>query len=296
MRIGSRILLLIVTNMAILMVATLVINLLGLPPYLHDATGLNYQTLLIFAAVLGFGGAFFSLAISKWLAKTTMRVKVIERPANEAEAWLVRTVTHLARQAGIHTPEIGIYDSPDMNAFATGARRNASLVAVSTGLLRGMSREEAEAVLGHEIAHCANGDMVTMTLLQGVLNTFVIFLSRVVGFFVDRVLLRNERGYGIGYFVTVIVTQIALGILASIIVAAFSRRREYRADAGAAKLVGPRPMIGALNALKRVQGPALMPESMQAFGIRGGRGRFHALFMTHPPLDARIAKLKALGG
>ncbi len=293
MRFGPRILLFLVTNLAILLVATVVLRLLGVPSHLSDEYGIPYVTLLIFAAVLGFGGSFVSLLLSKTLARTFMRVRVIERPTSEVERWLVDTVTNLSRQAGIRTPEVGIYDSPDLNAFATGASRNSSLVAVSSGLLQSMHREEVEAVLAHEVAHCANGDMVTLALLQGVLNTFVIFLARIVGFLVDKVVFRSQRGFGPGYFLTVIVAQIVLGILASIIVAAFSRYREYRADAGAAALVGPRPMASALASLKRVSGPAALPQSMQSFAIRGGAGGFAALFRTHPPLDARIDRLRA---
>ena len=293
---ATRILLFIVTNLAVLFVATLVLSLLGLPTHLHDEHGINFTALLVFAAILGFGGSFVSLALSKSLAKMFMRVKVIDRPSNETEQWLTHAVGQLARQAGIQTPEVGIYESPDMNAFGTGARRNHALVAVSSGLLQSMRREEVEAVLAHEVSHCANGDMITLTLLQGVLNTFVIFLSRIIGFVVDKVVFRNERGIGIGYWLSVIAAQILLGILASIVVAAFSRYREFKADHGAARLVGPRPMIGALEALGRARGQVAMPESLRSFGIRGGRGRgISALWMTHPPLEARIDRLRQLG-
>jgi heat shock protein HtpX len=245
------------------------------------------------AAVFGFGGSLISLAISKWTAKRMMGVRVIEQPQTEQEHWLVNTVTRLANQAGIGMPEVGIFDSPDMNAFATGARRNAALVAVSSGLLASMSRPQAEAVLGHEITHVSNGDMVTLTLIQGVVNTFVIFLSRIIGSFVDRAIFRNDReGSGIGYFISTMVAQLVLGILASMIVMWFSRRREFRADSGGASLTGKQNMISALEALKRGHdGP--LPEQMQAFAINAGGARgLQRLFMSHPPLDERIAALR----
>jgi heat shock protein HtpX len=252
--------------------------------------------LLIMAAIFGFGGAFISLVMSKWMAKRSMGVQVIESPRNAEEAWLVETVRRQADAAGIKMPEVGIFDSPDMNAFATGARKNAALVAVSTGLLRGMTKQEAEAVLGHEVSHVANGDMVTLALLQGVLNTFVVFLSRIVGFVVDRVLLRNERGVGPGFFLASLVAQILLGILASMIVMWFSRQREFRADAGGARLAGRDSMIRALQGLQRSTQPAQLPEAMRAFGISGGRaGGFRRLFMSHPPLEERIAALQRAG-
>ncbi|MFW6369175.1 MAG: protease HtpX [Myxococcota bacterium] len=294
MNLAKRLLLFTVTNIAVLLLLSIVMSVFGVGGYVSQH-GLSIPDLLVFSAVLGFGGSLISLAISKWLAKTMMRVRVIHQPSNEVEDWLVRTVGHLSRQAGITTPEVGVYPSRDMNAFATGARRNSALVAVSTGLLQRMKRDEVEAVLAHEISHCSNGDMVTLTLLQGVLNTFVVFLSRVAGFFVDKLVFRSERGTGIGYFLTVILTQIFLGILASFVVAAFSRRREYRADEGAARLVGSRPMISALDALRRATVPPAMPESMRAFGIRGGGGGMRALLATHPPLEERIERLRSLG-
>jgi len=248
---------------------------------------------LVMAAVLGFGGALFSLAISKWSAKHLMGVRVIVEPQSESERWLIETVRHLATAARIGMPEVGVFEAEEMNAFATGARRNAALVAVSTGLLRGMSRPEAEAVLGHEISHVANGDMVTLALLQGVLNTFVIFLARIIGGLVDRAVFRNDREEtGIGFYVTTFIAQIVLGILASMIVAWYSRRREFRADRGGANLAGAGSMIGALEALKRSHGEP-MPQQMQAFGINTGESRgFMRFFMSHPPLDARIAALR----
>ena|SRR5688572_1022610 len=288
----KRIVLLIATNVAIMVVLSIVVSVLGLDQYLTQQ-GLNLPALLVFSAILGFGGSFISLLISKWMAKMSMGVQVIERPANETEQWLVGTVRRQAEAAGIGMPEVGIFESPDPNAFATGANRNNALVAVSTGLLRNMRREEVEAVLGHEVSHVANGDMVTLTLIQGVMNTFVFFLARVIGFVVDRVILKNERGAGLGYMATVIVAQIVLGILAGMIVAWFSRKREFRADEGGARLAGAPSMIGALEALKRVHMPAALPEKMQAFGIRSGPPQgFQRLFMTHPPLDERIAALR----
>ncbi|HEX7061667.1 MAG TPA: protease HtpX [Woeseiaceae bacterium] len=293
----KRVFLFIITNLAVLAVLAVVLRLLGVDHYLEQSgSGLNYEALLIFSAVFGFGGAFISLALSKWMAKRATGARVIERPANGTESWLVGTVQRLAQQAGIGMPEVAIYDAPDMNAFATGARRDSALVAVSSGLLNGMSKEEIEAVLAHEISHVANGDMVTLTLVQGVLNTFVIFLSRIVGHVIDRVVLRNEdsRGFGIGYFVSVIVAQIVLGILASIIVMWVSRRREFRADAGSASLNGKQPMIRALGRLER-GGPAQLPDSMEAFGISGRHaGGLARLFMSHPPIPERIAALERL--
>ena len=291
----KRVTLFVITNLAVLFVLSIVLRLLGVDQILDESgTGINYQALLILSGVIGFGGSFISLAISKWMAKRSTGARVITQPSNDAEAWLVGTVQRLARSANISTPEIAIYDAPDMNAFATGARRNSALVAVSTGLLRGMRRDEVEAVLAHEISHVANGDMVTLALLQGVLNTFVIFLSRIVGHIIDRVVLKNERGYGIGYYVAVIAAQLVLGILASIIVMWVSRYREFRADAGAAKLNGKRPMINALARLESGTPPHL-PESLEAFGISGRRaGGLKRLFMSHPPIAERIAALEQL--
>jgi len=293
----KRIALFLVTNIAVLLVlsvsASLLLKFLGIQ---EIPGGLNLEALIIFAAVLGFGGAFISLAMSKWMAKMATGAHVIERPSNEAEAWLVETVRRQAREAGIGMPEVAIYDAPDVNAFATGMSRNSSLVAVSTGLLHAMNRSEAEAVLGHEVSHIANGDMVTLTLIQGVLNTFVIVLSRVVGYVVDRVVLKNERDeMGAGFWIATIVSQILFGILASMIVMWFSRQREFRADAGGARLAGREKMIAALEALKRVHEPSTLPSQMAAFGIAGGGG-IARLFMSHPPLEERIAALKAARG
>jgi heat shock protein HtpX len=289
----KRITLFLATNVAVILVLSIVLRLLGVDGYLQESgSDLNYESLLIFSAVFGFGGSFISLAISKWMAKRATGAQVITQPRNEVESWLLNVVERQARQAGIEMPEVAIYQAPDMNAFATGARRNAALVAVSSGLLQSMPRDEIEAVLAHEISHVANGDMVTLTLVQGVVNTFVIFLSRIVGFFVDRVVLRNESGHGLGYFVSVIVAQIVLGILASTIVMWVSRKREFRADAGSAELNGDQPMIRALERLGRGQ-PAELPEQLAAFGISGGRaGGFKKLFMSHPPIEDRIAALR----
>lgn len=288
----KRVALFVATNLAVLVVLSVVLRLLGVDRILDESgTGLNYEALLVFSAVIGFGGSFISLALSKWMAKRSTGAQVITQPRNDAEAWLLSTVTRQAQQAGIDTPEVAIYDSPDMNAFATGARRNSALVAVSTGLLRGMSRDEVQAVLAHEISHVANGDMVTLTLVQGVLNTFVIFLSRVVGHVVDRVILKNERGMGIGYFVSVLVAQVVLGILASIIVMWVSRRREFRADSGSANLNGREPMIRALQRLE-TSVPGQLPQEMQAFGISGGKSGLMKLFMSHPPIPERIEALR----
>jgi heat shock protein HtpX len=290
----KRVLLFVLTNIAVLLVlsisASLLINLLGVQQL---PGGLNLTALLIFAAVIGFGGSFISLAMSKWMAKRATGAQVIEQPRNSSEQWLVETVRRHARQAGIGMPEVAIYDAPDINAFATGMNRNNALVAVSTGLLTAMNKDEAEAVIGHEITHVANGDMVTLALIQGVLNTFVIVLSRVIGYVVDRMILKNERaGEGIGFFVTSIVAQIVLGIFASMIVMWFSRQREFRADAGGAKLAGTPKMIAALEALKRAHEPAQLPDQMAAFGINHSGGMMR-LFMSHPPLDERIAALRA---
>lgn len=280
-----------VTNIAILVVLSIVMSLLGVEPYLQQ-NGLNLTSLLIFSAIFGVGGSFISLAMSKWMAKRMTGAKVIDTPTNEIERWLLSTVQSQAQRAGIGMPEVAIYDAPDMNAFATGASRNNALVAVSTGLLRAMSREEAEAVLAHEISHVANGDMITLALIQGVVNTFVIFLSRVIGYLVDKVLLKNERGYGIGYFVATMVAQIVLGILASIVVNWFSRQREYRADAGGAGLAGSGNMINALRRLQLGTVESQLPEQMAAFGISSSKSTMMQLFTTHPPLEKRIAALE----
>lgn len=289
----KRIFLFLATNLAILVVLSIVLRLLGIDRIL-DAQGqdLDLGALLAFAAVVGFTGSFISLAMSKWTAKRMMGVRVIEQPRNTTESWLVNTVHRQAQQAGIGMPEVGIFDSPEMNAFATGARRNNALVAVSTGLLNGMSQSEAEAVLAHEVSHVANGDMVTLTLIQGVVNTFVIFLSRVVGHVVDRVVFKTERGHGPAFIITSLIAQVVLGILASMIVMWFSRQREFRADAGGARLAGREAMIGALERLRQ-RHPGPLPDQMAAFGISGSIGQgLKRLFMSHPPLEERIAALR----
>ncbi|TXK65826.1 protease HtpX [Alkalisalibacterium limincola] len=286
----KRVFLLVATNFAILLVLGIVLAIL------QSQFGLEldgYLGLLVIAAVFGFGGAFISLAMSKWVAKRSTKAHVIGQPRNEIESWLLSTVKRQADMAGIKMPEVAIYDAPEMNAFATGPSRNNSLVAVSTGLMRDMSRDEVEAVLAHEVSHVANGDMVTMTLLQGVLNTFVIFLSRIIGGIVDRVVFKNDRGYGPGYWITVILAQIVLGVLASIIAMAFSRHREFRADAGGAKLASREKMISALERLGKSYGQSTLPESVEAFGISGRvSGGMKRLFMSHPPLSERIAALR----
>jgi heat shock protein HtpX len=289
----KRISLYLLTNLAILVVLSLSLRLLGVDRILNEqGTGLDLNSLLIFSAVLGFGGSLFSLAISKWSAKRMMGVRVIDQPRTADEQWLMETVRRQAQSAGIGMPEVGIFDSPEMNAFATGARRDAALVAVSAGLLRGMSRQEAEAVVGHEVSHVANGDMVTLTLIQGVVNTFVVFLSRVIGYTVDRVVFRTERGHGPGFIITVIVAQLVLGVLASMIVMWFSRQREFRADAGGAHLAGRSSMIAALERLRQAH-PQPLPDQMAAFGISGQLGAgLKRLFMSHPPLEERIAALR----
>ena len=289
----KRIILFILTNLAVMLVLSVVAQVTGLDRWLA-ARGGDLTGLLAMAALFGFGGALISLAMSKWMAKRAMGVQIIEKPANPEQEWLVSTVRALAAQARIGMPEVGVFDSPQPNAFATGARRNAALVAVSSGLLRSMSRSEVEAVLGHEITHVANGDMVTLTLIQGVVNTFVIFLSRIVGGIVDRALSRDGEGRGgFGYFITVMVMQVIFGVLANMIVMAFSRYREFRADAGGAQLAGRNNMIGALERLKMAHAPAL-PTQMAAFGISGGLGTgLRRLFMSHPPLEERIAALQS---
>jgi heat shock protein HtpX len=287
----KRIFLFVFTNLAVLVVLSVSMRLLGIDRALAG-TGFNTTAVLIMSGILGFGGAFISLALSKWMAKRTTGAHVIDTPRDLNERWLVDTVRRQAQEAGIGMPEVAIYDAPDVNAFATGMNRDNALVAVSTGLLQRMSREEAEAVLGHEVSHVANGDMVTLTLIQGVVNTFVFFLARVIGYFVDRVLLKNERGYGIGYFVTTMAAELVLGILATMIVLWFSRQREFRADAGGARLAGREKMIGALQRLQSVHEETTLPAQMKAFGIRGGGGGVKRLFMSHPPLQERIAALR----
>ena len=284
----KRIFLFVVTNLAVVVVLGIIANVLGLNRFI-TAQGLNLTSLLGFALIMGFGGAFISLLISKPVAKWSAGVRLIEQPQNADEAWIVQTVQKFATSAGIGMPEVGIFEGAP-NAFATGAFKNSALVAVSTGLLQGMTREEIEAVIGHEVAHVANGDMVTMTLIQGVMNTFVVFISRVVGYFVDKVILKNNNdGPGIGYYVTTVVMDIVLGFAAHMVVAWFSRHREFRADAGAAQLMGRnQPMM---NALARLGGmvPGELPKSVAAMGITGGIGK---LFSTHPPIEERIAALR----
>jgi heat shock protein HtpX len=291
----KRIVLLVATNLAILVMLTIVARLLGLDSWLAGS-GMSFGALLVFAALFGFGGSFISLLISKWLAKRAMGVQVIERPTDPDEVWLVGTVRAQAQAVGIGIPEVGIFDSPAPNAFAPGARRDNALVAVSTGLLQTMRKEELEGVLAHEISHIANGDMVTLTLIQGVLNTFVILLARVIGGAVDRMLSRGEDDQGgVGYFIAVMVCELLLGVLASIIVMAFSRYREYRADHGGARLAGTHKMIAALESLKRSHGEPLPAPQVSAFGINGAvGGGLKRLFMSHPPIDERIAALRAL--
>ena len=290
----KRIALFIATNIAIIVVLSIVLRLLGVDQILDQSGGINFEALLVLSLVVGFGGSFISLAMSKWMAKRATGAQVITEPRNATESWLFATVQNQSRQAGIEMPEIAVYDSPDMNAFATGMRRNASLVAVSTGLLQNMKKDEVEAVLAHEIAHVANGDMVTLALVQGVVNTFVVFAARIVGHLVDRAVFRSN-GYGPGYFISTIVAQIVFGILATPIVMWVSRQREFRADAGSAKLVGRQPMI---NALARLQQniPSQLPKEMKAFGISGEKSDgLKRLFMSHPPIEERIAALQKIG-
>jgi heat shock protein HtpX len=287
----KRIMLFILTNIAIMVVLSITLRLLGVDSILaENGSDLNIQALVIFSGVIGFGGSFISLLISKWMAKRMTGAVVITKPANNIERWLMSTVEKQAKIVGIKMPEVAIFPSPDMNAFATGATKNKALMAVSQGLLDKMSQGEIEAVVGHEMSHIANGDMVTLALIQGVVNTFVVFLSRVVGHIVDRVILKNDRGHGIGYFVTVIVAQIVLSILASTIVMYFSRKREFIADTGGADLAGHQNMINALKRLGQLE-PAPLPEQMAAFGINDKNG-FMALFSSHPPIEARIAALE----
>ncbi|MCP3672324.1 MAG: protease HtpX [Gammaproteobacteria bacterium] len=290
----KRIALFLITNIAIVFVLSISLRLFGFTGYL-DAQGvdLNLNSVLIFAFVFGMGGSFISLLISKWSAKRMTGAKVIERPSNETESWLVNTVQSQAQRAGIGMPEVAIFNSPQPNAFATGANRNNALVAVSAGLLQQMNRDEVEAVLAHEITHVANGDMITLALIQGVVNTFVIFLSRIIGHTVDRVIFKNERGHGIAFWITTIVAELVLGILASIIVMWFSRQREFRADAGGAGLAGKGSMIAALERLKAAHEQPDLPDKLAAFGVSGKTtGGFTDLFRSHPPLDVRIQALR----
>jgi heat shock protein HtpX len=291
----KRVFLFLATNVAILVVLSIALQVLGIERILdQQGVDLDLRALLIFSAVLGMGGAFISLAMSKWTAKRMTGAQVIEQPGNDGEAWLLSTVSRQAQAAGIQMPEVAVYDAPELNAFATGMRRNAALVAVSTGLLRNMRRDEVEAVLGHEISHVANGDMVTLGLIQGVVNTFVIFLSRVIGHVVDRVVFKTERGHGPAFLITTIIAQLLLGILASAIVMWFSRWREFRADAGGAQLAGREKMIAALQRLQMASGQAPLPDQLAAFGISGGMAQgLKRLFLSHPPLEERIAALQA---
>ena len=289
----KRTILFLATNLGIVLMLSVTMRLLGVEPYLNEQ-GLNLGSLLIFAAVMGMGGSFISLAISKWSAKRMTGARVIANPQTPGEVWLVETVRRQAQIAGIGMPEVAIFDSPEVNAFATGMNKNNALVAVSTGLLQTMTKPETEAVLGHEISHVANGDMVTLALIQGVVNTFVMFLSRVIGYMVDKLVFKTQRGTGPAFFVTMIIAELVLGILASIIVMWFSRRREFIADSGGATLAGKPAMIAALERLKAQREPAPLPEKMAAFGISGRMGSgLKRLFMTHPPLEERIALLKA---
>ncbi len=296
----KRIFLYLSTNLAIVLVLGITLRLFGFERFLDEqGVGLDINSLLLFAAVFGFGGSFISLAMSKWTAKRFTGAQVIETPRNGSEQWLVSTVRRQAEAAGIGMPEVAVYDAAEVNAFATGMSRNNALVAVSSGLLQAMTQDEAEAVLAHEVSHVANGDMVTLALIQGVVNTFVIFLSRVIGHVVDRVVFKVERGHGPAFWITAIIAEIVLGILASIIVMWFSRRREFQADAGGARLAGSGKMIAALERLKRASGQPQLPDQLAAFGINGGLGNgIKRLFMTHPPLDERIEALRqsARGG
>ena len=288
----KRVLLLLATNIAVMLVLSIVVSVLGLDRWLA-ADGIDYVSLLWFSAIFGFGGAFISLLMSKFIAKMSTGAQVIDGSEGTTQYWLLQTVHQLADKAGVGKPEVAIYEGP-ANAFATGAFRDSALVAVSSGLMESMSKKEVEAVLGHEISHVANGDMVTLTLIQGVLNTFVFFLSRVVGFIVDKAVFRTERGVGPGFYITMIVCQILFGILASMIVAWFSRYREFRADRGSANLLGtPEPMIAALSRLGGLETGGL-PDSVKAFGIASRSGLFN-LFATHPPIEVRIAALQARG-
>lgn len=290
----KRIFLFLLTNLAVMLVLSIIISVFGIGNVLDEAgVGLDLGALLLLSAVVGMTGSLVSLAMSKFMAKQMTNAQVINQPRTELEQWLFRTVERQAQQAGIGMPEVAIYDSPDLNAFATGMFRNDALVAVSTGLLRGMSRDEVEAVLAHEVSHVANGDMITLALIQGVVNTFVFFLSRVLGHIIDRVVFKTERGHGPAYWVTAIIAQIVLGILASAIVMWFSRMREYRADAGGAALASRQKMIAALERLQSSVKQPHLPEQLEAFGISGGMGSgIKRLFMSHPPLEERIQALK----
>jgi len=286
-----RILLFLATNVAIMIVISIVFSVFGIGSTLQaNGVDLNLNALLVLSAIIGMTGSFISLAISKWSAKRAMNVHVIEKPQNQTEQWLVSLVAKQAKEAGIGMPEVGIFETPEPNAFATGMSRNSALVAVSTGLLQAMSADEVEAVVGHEISHVANGDMITMALMQGVVNTFVYFFASIIGHFVDRVILKNEQGHGMGYYITQMIAQVALSFLASMLVMWFSRYREFHADAGGANLAGKEKMISALRALQRAHNPEDLPGQLAAFGINGGG--VQKLFMSHPPLEDRIAALQ----
>ncbi len=286
-----RIALFLATNVAIMFVISIVFNVFGISGILQaNGMGLNLNALLVVSAIIGISGAVISLALSKWMAKRSMNLHILDHPENQTEQWLLTTVQKQAQAAGIGMPEVGIFDSASPNAFATGMNKNNALVAVSTGLLQQMNKDEVEAVLGHEISHVANGDMVTMALMQGVVNTFVYFFASIIGHIVDRVILKNERGHGLGYFITQIIAQVVLSFLASMLVMWFSRYREFRADAGGAKLAGKNRMIAALRALQRTHEAAELPAELAAFGINGGQVK--KLFMSHPPLEERIEALQ----
>lgn len=292
----KRVLLFVGTNIAIVLVLSAVLGLLGYAGIFDEQhVGIDYGVLLVIAAVVGFGGSLISLAISKTIAKRMTGCRVIEDPRDDTERWLLDTIRRQARQADIGMPDVAVYEAPEINAFATGARRNSALVAVTTGLLQGMTREEAEAVLGHEVSHIANGDMVTLTLVQGVVNTFVVFLAHVIGHFVDRAVFRTSNGHGPGFFITTMVAQVVLGILASVIVMWFSRWREFGADRGGARLSSRERMVAALERLKQNRVASTLPEEVEAFGISGRMGAgLKRLFMSHPPLEERIAALQRM--
>ncbi len=293
----KRVFLFLATNLAIIAVLSVTLRLLGFEGFLDEqGVDLDLNALLVFSAIFGFGGSFLSLAISKWTAKRFTGAQVITQSANDTERWLLATVERQARDAGIGMPEVAIYNAPDVNAFATGMSRNKALVAVSSGLLQAMSRDEAEAVLAHEVSHVANGDMVTLALIQGVVNTFVIFLSRVIGQLVDRMVFKTQRGHGPAFWITAIIAELVLGVLASTIVMWFSRRREFRADEGGARLAGADKMVAALERLRQSSNQPHLPDQLAAFGIAGGIGHgLKRLFMSHPPLEERIAALRARG-
>ncbi len=291
----KRVLLFLATNLAVILLLSIVASLLGFGHPTGRGGALDLGALLGFAAVFGFGGSFISLWISKWMAKRSTGAEVIDTPRNDMEAWLLDTVARQAKEAGIAMPEVAIYPSPEINAFATGPSKNNALVAVSVGLLEQMSPDEAEAVLAHEVSHVANGDMVTLTLIQGVVNTFVIFIARIIGHIVDQFLRSNDNensGYGIGYMITVFIAEMVLGIFASVIVMWFSRQREFRADAGGARLAGREKMIAALERLRALHEPSHLPDAMLAFGIGSRPSSLGELFMTHPPLEQRIEALR----